>query len=451
MEIQYGTSNFDRERGNLPELPVVNMFAEDAVTEGKPVLQSRPGLANASVSMGSGPIRQLFQVDGVLSNALIGVSGSNLYTGSTLVGAINGTGPVSIDGYENLVFTTAGEDLWKYDGTTLSAVAFPDAAATIKVVVGASRAIIIEKNTQTFFWSTPLTSTIDALSFSSAENSPDRLRDMLYVSDNLILFGAETVEFWPATDNADSPFLPLKGRVFQKGIKATGCATIFSTSFAWVTEDNEICVSRPDNVVSDSGLSRRIAASTTVSLWRFWLDSIEFLAVTHDSGTEVLSAGSQSWSVFSSTGLANWKAKHYTNGYFGSSIDGQLYQWGTDHADFGGVLERNFRAWAAIESGGIVANNVNLRTNPGQTPFLVAPYDNPVIEMRTSRDGGHTWTPYRSANLGRQGKYMTTVQWRGLGMFSAPGVLVDFRLTDPVPLRVSNVLGNEPYGGNNGV
>ena len=40
MRMQFGLSAFTRSRGDLPELPVVNMFAEQAPTEeGGVVLQ----------------------------------------------------------------------------------------------------------------------------------------------------------------------------------------------------------------------------------------------------------------------------------------------------------------------------------------------------------------------------------------------------------------------------
>jgi hypothetical protein len=44
--VQYGLSAFQRGRGDLPELPVINMFAEAVPTEERGIsLQSRSGLA----------------------------------------------------------------------------------------------------------------------------------------------------------------------------------------------------------------------------------------------------------------------------------------------------------------------------------------------------------------------------------------------------------------------
>ena len=67
--------------------------------------------------------------------------------------------------------------------------------------------------------------------------------------------------------------------------------------------------------------------------------------------------------------------------------------------------------------------------------------------MRVSRDAGQTWGSWKRRGLGEQGKYRKRVQWRAVGMASRPGFLGEFRVTDPVPLRVSSALINETYGG----
>ena len=450
--MSFGIMNYERDRGNLPYMPVVNMFVEKIEIEPTGVsLQSRSGIQNSAVTMGAGPIRQLFQVDGVLNNGLFGLSDINLYNSGTLIGATDGNGAVSMDGYENNLFICAGERLWSYNGSALTATYLPTGGRALKVVVGASRAIVIEKDTQKFFFSNPLSTTIGALSFSSAENSPDRLRDAIYLGDTLILFGANTVEFWPVTQDANAPFLPLKGRVFQKGIRGTGMVAKINDTFAWVTEDNEVCLGTPDAVISEMGLSKRIADSLTVKTWTFFLDSTEMLCISLDDEDNIFNPATGSWTVFTSTGYANWLPKYYVNGYFGSGVTGQLYSWATTFSDFGGSLERRFRAWLPLNSGTTVVNNLILRCNPGHTPFLTGDYIDPIVEMRTSSDGGFTFRNWRQRNMGAQGHYFKQVFWNSLGGFSFPGALVEFRMTDPAPFRVSNVLANEPYGGLNGV
>lgn len=445
-DLFYGTSDYDRQRGNFPALPVINMFAEQVPTEQGLSLQSRPGLDNSATSMGVGPVKALFQNDGVLTGGLFGVSDTKLYEGSTNRGSINGTGPAKIAGFENLVFANAGDDIWSWDGASLAAIATPGSVDAIDICVGSSRLVFIQKDTGRFWWSDVLVSTIDPLSFATAENSPDRLKACLYIGDTLILFGSKTVEFWPITTDPDTPFQPLVGRVFQVGIRGTGCAAEFNSSFAWVTSKNQICIQDPDNVISQPDLDAKIAASTSASLWTFLLEGIEFLAIRLDTETHVFSAKANQWSQFASYGKSNFIPQCYANGYFGSAIDGHLMQFNTGHADFADVLERRFRAGASLDAGTTRINNLNMRTNPGRTPYVVGTYADPTIEMRSSKDGGAQFGEWRDKKLGMEGKYRSIVQWRSLGMFGHPGFLAEFRVTDPVPFRVSRLTINEPYG-----
>jgi hypothetical protein len=446
--VQFGLSSYERGRGDLPELPVINMFAEEAPTEDRGVvLQSRPGLSDRSADMGTGPVEALFKRDLVLDTALFGVSGGTLYSGATAIGAISGNGPVSMAGYSTNLFVTAGAGLWGYDGTTLAEISLPDSFSAVKVIVAASRAVVIRKDTGKLYWSDALEDDIESLDFTTAENQPDRALDLLFIDDILVVFGAETVEFMPNTQDDDLPFQPLEGRVIEKGIKATGCAVAIGSTFAWVTNTNQVCLGDESTIISNPGMEERIEASTECRLWTFTLGGIDFIALRIDGETHAWSIRSRLWCQFISYGQANWIPQCFAGGVFGSSIDGRTLEWGAAHEDLGGLLERRFRGGFPINSGGLSVNNTQIRVNVGQTPFLTGDYDEPTVEMRLSRDAGQTFGAWRAVGLGSQGNYRTRVQWRACGLASQPGFLPEFRMTAPVPFRVSDVLINEPWGG----
>lgn len=443
--MPFSINAFRRDRGSLPQLPVVNMFAEPAPTEETGVaLQSRPGLVDVR-TYGLSPIECLFRKDGVLGGTLFATDGLSLYSAS-VIGAVNGSGPFSMDGYASSVFVAGGADLWEYNGTTLTKVTFPDGAHVIKVLVAASRVITLRSDTQKFYWSNVLSDTIGGLSFASAESQPDQLRDALFIDDILILFGAETVEFWPSTTDAELPFQPLEGRVLERGIRATGCVSRFNSTFAWVTNTNQVCVTDTETVISDAGLEALLEASETASLWSFTLEGTEFLALRMDAATWVYSARSGNWAEFKTEGQENWIAQCFGGGVFGSAIDGRTFAWGEGHTDHGGTLERRFRAGVAINAGVLTIDNIILRGNPGHTSFLVGDYVSPAVEMRRSLDGGMTWGKWRRITLGEQGKYRQRLQWTGCGMAGHPGFLAEFRITDPVDFRASGVVYNETIG-----
>lgn len=444
--ILFGLSSYERGRGDLPELPVINMHPEAAPTEEDGVvLQSRRGLADRSEDMGAGPVRQLFKRDLVLGSALFGVSGGYLYREASSIGAIDGSGHVSIAGYADFLFAAAGRGLWGYDGTTLAPIAFPDGADVLKVIIAGSRAVCIRKDTGRYYWTEPLGETIGALSFATAENQPDRLLDLLFIDGILRLFGAETIENAPLTTDDELPFQPLPASVIERGIKATGCAAPYGNTFAWVTNLNEVCLTDENNIISNPGLQKKIAESAECSLYTFVEDGVEYLCLRIDSETHRWAGGT--WSELASYGKDNWVPQCFAGGVFGSAVDGKTLTWGDGYEDLGGVLERRFRAgfWGTI---GLIINNLVLRCNVGQTPYLSGDYTDPQVEMRISLDNGRTWGPWWGKSLGQQGNYGLGVAWRALGQLRRwKGFLAEFRVTAPIDWRVSGVLVNEPTGG----
>src|SRR5690606_7764542 len=238
-------------------------FSEVGPTEDGVILQSRPGLTSASVIMGDGPVRALYRIDGVLNNGLFGVSGSSLYHEDVEIGQVEGEGPASLAGYEDRIFVNSGGPLYTYDGTDFLTISLPENFLASKVVTGASRAIVIRKDSGRFYWSDILTSSIDDLSFATAENSPDKLKDMLFIGDTLILFGSETVEFWASSPDPDLPFQATPGRTYQTGIRDTGCATHYLDTWAWISDKNVVCVATPTQVISDPDIESRIDRKST--------------------------------------------------------------------------------------------------------------------------------------------------------------------------------------------
>lgn len=443
MKLDFALTASQRSKGDLPYLPVVNMFAEKTASEDV-VLQSRPGLATTSYTSDGVEVKAIFKKDNVLNGQLFRVcanaSGAKLYRDSTLIGTITTSIPNygTIAGYENRIFAAANDDLHSWDGTTLSTIAVPSTGSINKLVVAGNRLVVLGRNTQSFYWSDPLSTTIDALSFATAESAPDRVFDMLFVGDVLILFGAETVEFWPLTEDPDLPFQRLQGRTFSIGIKQLGAATEVGAGFAWITNRGNVCVNSPENIISDPGLEYKISQSTNNELWRFFFQGTEFLVLSMDSETWVYDFRSAAWSIFTSTAGGRWPVRCWDGGFFGA-YSGDVYQLSsTNISDFGTAFEKSFRAYGNIASGGEVVHNLSVRANPGT--------GSASIEMRISEDHGRTWTAWRAIPWSNT-EYRKPLVWRAWGMVSQPGILVDMRVTASSDFRVSGVYMNEPYGG----
>jgi hypothetical protein len=450
--IPYGVGAYRRERGSLPEFTLVNMFLEKTPSaENGVVLMSRPPL-EAYSTVGSGPIQGVFSKEGTFGGDIFTVSNGQLYRGTTLLGTVNGTGAVSFasSGFEVLV--TAGSTLYSYDGTDLQAVTLPDDFHARAVAFISGHFIAIRDGTHKFYWSAQLDGRDwDALDFASAESEPDNLLDAVEMRGNLYLMGESSIEPWYYTGALDLPFVLVQQRLFPKGTIGTGCAVEMDNALFWVASDG--IVYRTADVperLSDHGIEERISESASVSAYGFILEGHSFFCIRLDDATFAYDAATGQWSEFQSYGRSNFRAISGTSRgqtvILGDDDDGTLWTF-SDGFDEEATLVREFTAAFPLKGGTAVVDNVTVDANSGRTDLLAGQGSEPVIEMATSRSAGATWGAFRSARLGAQGEYRSRSRWNRVGMFDAPGAMFKFRVSDPVQLRVSNVLVNEPGGG----
>lgn len=450
--IAYGTSSYLR--SSFPPLTLINMFLEQAKSSEKQIaLLSRPGLVE-SYSVGAGPINGIFSKKGCFSGDIFTVSNNTLYRNASSLGAITGTGPVSIDGSDNEVVVTRGGLAYSYNGTNLASITFPDTANVRAVCFINGRFVFARDATAKFYWSDILDGrTVDALNFATAERQPDRLFDVVARGDILWLLGEATIEAWSNDgSSADIPFSRIEQVVFDDGTIATGCSVFADNTIFTIRTDGTL--SRMGQVlerISDNSVEERILASTTHRLFTFGWQGHEFVCVRLDDETLAYDCSTREFCEFQSA-QGNWFASCATmagdTAYFGNGDTEQVMVFdGWD--DLGSELERRFPAALQLDRPTPI-DSLRLWANTGETELLTGQGSDPIVEMRSSRDAGKAWGEWRSARLGAQGEYLTVPTWRRLGQFNFPGAMFEFRVTDPVGFRVSAVRANDLSGGRSG-
>lgn len=443
MRIPYGVGAYSRQRGNLPPLRLINLFVERSQTnQDQIVLQSRFGISPDG-TYGSGPVRGTLQKDGVFNGDRFVVSGDSFYRGSTLLGTINGSGPVYISASDVEVLVTAGQSLYSYNGTDFVAVSFPDGAAVAAIIHTAGYFVALRKGTGAWYFSAVLNGrSWDGLDFATAESEPDQIYDVTEIDGVLFFLGTESIEPWGATGDADLPFSLIQQRNFKQGIIGTGCVVSVDNTFFWVGRD--AIVYRNGEVpqaIADDAIVEASKASTTHRLYVLDDERHKFVCLRLDTVTYAYDVTSGQWCEFASYGRSNFRV----GPGMGDDSTGTVWAW-SDYDDNGAVLERRFMAGMELDQTAIVSN-FRVECEVGGTSFLTGQYAEPVLEMRFSDDAGRTWTDWEPESLGAQGDYRRRVEWRALGMFDSPGFLAEGRITDPVSFRLSGVGVNEYLGG----
>lgn len=451
--LAYGKGTYRRLAAGLPELRLINMFVEGAATsQDGIVLMSRPGFVQ-SFTRGAGPIRGLFYQAGTLGGAALALSGNELF-GEMLLGPVLGDGEPSFAASASEVIVTAGGPLYRTNLITMAVVAFPDDASTIATAYLGGYFIAVRADSQRFYWSALRdASSWDGLDYASAESSPDDLLDMMVIGDVLWLLGQATIEPWALTGDSLLPFSRIEGRNYQRGVLATGCCASLDNSLFWVGDDHRVYRSgaAPEGL-SDAGIEERIAASATVSAFPFEYEGHKFFCVRLDDETLAYDVATLEWCEFASFGFPNWRGRCAIalegEPLFGDSVNGTI--WRMDDKAFtdgGAILQRLFTAFQPVTDGSYPLDVIHLDADFGATPVLTGQGADPIVELRSSRDGGRTWSDWRQSNLGKQGQYRARAMWRRFGSFDAPGAIFEIRVTDPVRLRLSAVRANEIQGG----
>lgn len=452
--LAFGKGTYRRLAAGLPELRVINMFAEAAATsQDGVVMLSRPGMVAAG-DLGSGPIRGLFYQDGTLGDVLFAVSGDTLY-GLGSLGVVPGTGPVGFAASASELIVAAGAGIVRTDGGAVSAVSFPDDAGVLAVGYLGGYFVGIRAGSQRFYWSALRDATSwDGLDYASAESSPDPLLDTVITADIMWLLGGQTIEPWTLTGDSALPFSRVEGRVFQRGLLATGCADELDGALYWIGDDRRVYRSGGalPEPLSDPGIEERIASSAAVSVFSFEHEGHKFFAVRLDTETLLYDATTAEWCEFATFGKPNWRAQcavqYHGVPRLGDSLDGRLWRFDVAvYADDAVPMQKLFTAFQPVSDGSFTLDCIHLDADFGSTPALQGQGADPIAELRTSRDGGRTWSDWRQSGLGRQGQYRARAVWRRFGSFDAPGGIFELRCSDPVRFRVSAVRANEAQGG----
>lgn len=444
---------------------LVNCYAEPVRAEGRTGLAVYPMPGRRAFSTIGGTFRGMLD----FASYHVAVVDDRLYTIDS-AGAATDRG--EIEGLERCDLDFNGAQLF-IAGDIKSYTYVPSTAALAEVVdsdfLGASSCCSLNGYTITtvpgsdrFQWFDLRDATsIDGLSFATAESNGDINIAARVANKDLHLFGANTTEFFYNSGNPDQQFESKAVPPMEIGCIARDAIVLMDTGFNWVGRDGKsggIGVYRmvggyQAKKISTPAVDRYLeeypeASRSSIHAQGFQFHAHQFyclhlpgvVSLYYDQATDTwgyLKSGTYpitddpegGWDAF---GFAVNTGKRIVAG-----SDGNLYELdGTSYEENGAAMVREIitsqASFQQSDRGGIIHRigvdmevGVGLATGQGSDPKIMA---------ALSKNGGKTWRALGDRSIGAVGKYGTNVFWTRQG--AAPDLILKLRVTDPVPFNV---------------
>lgn len=357
----------------------------------------------------------------------------------------NGSAPVVMmdNGIELLIIAPDYEDqhnAWVFNSNTTVITQISDVDFDGPVNYGTYMTgffVLLKKRSNVFFCSDLRQGLVyDALDFASAESDPDNLVANATLGGVLYLFGTSTCEQWyiPGSTGSGFPFVKATAGTIQKGCTAPRSLVEFNGSLLWIgggknekpaiwaTSGGEpVKVSTPAiDVLINSGGAEKLAqayqcnwSSRGHSFITFTVPDV--CCVQYDSTTGL-------WATRESKFDGNvipWRVAGLVSAYdvqiVSDNLDGRLGIMDDEiYTEYDDNIASYFVS-PAFDNGGkpFTVNSIELMMETGTCPIGATP----EMRLSVSSDGGRTFSPEISVEMGETGDYERRLMWDMLGRY----------------------------------
>lgn len=299
-----------------------------------------------------------------------------------------------------------------------------------------------------------------ALSFATAEGSPDALLAVLNVSGQLWLFGVKTTEIWYNSGAQPYPFSRVSGGKIDVGTCAQYSPISLDNSAFWIGKDNngfgmvfKASGFTPQRISTDSieKMIQAIPDLSNLKTFSYQQEGHTFLLIT---------GGTMETTLVYDLSTNEWHERAYLNGFGNyephlasyiiyafdkhlviSRSSGDIYTMSLSLYDDNGNPISRERIFTHIidENKRFVYTNLTVGFETGVGTQTGQGVD-PKATLYISRDGCRTWTGGISLSIGAVGNYFKRVIWRRLGQSRITTFRI--KITDPVKVAISGAWFN---------
>jgi len=384
------------------------------------------------------------------------VSGTTETFSTTLIGAISGTGRVSmtdngtqlmilVPGGTGYIYTVAG-GLVEITDADFTANGNPQYAVYIDgyfvCTTDSKKFIVSALNDGTSY---------NALDFGSAEADPDDIVAPLVHRNQLFIGGSETIEAFQNIGGTDFPFQRVPGFVMDSGVAAP-LSTVNAHGTVYciggdVNESPNVIAFDGNNMVpvSDDGIDLVLQELTAEELsqvygFSYSQEGAKFVGWVLPNTCVVYEATSGKWherksQITDSLGTVNtrWRVQSLVSAYgriiVGDSQDGRIGEMSLDHySEYGTPIIRDICTLPfSNQSKPVFFPSIELTMESGVGDSTTT---TPKMTMMRSKDG-KTWTAARIREFGKEGEYTRRVVWRRNGRADRFEIF-RFQMSDPV-------------------
>lgn len=458
VAVALGINFNDRSAARTPQVLLKNLVLEKDETnlvDGKAWI-TRPGTIYFPAPPSA--FRGVFQQDGLFNGDTLVAAGAALYRLTngvfSLLGVMPGTDLVAFAASADKVMICAGQTAYIYDGTGLMPVVMPSSEAVGWIAYLAGYFLIGVESSQKIFFlvdgaSPPNPDALDY--FSSATQTGNVLRGMT-LSDQLLLFGQNVVEFWQASGDANLPYSRIVGMVYQKGIVSEFGACSQDNSIFFIGNDLVVyrCESVPVRVSSNSVEEKlRQNTATPPVCWAFNMDGHSYVVITISGyGTLVYDASTETWLPWQTGTSQFWNCQYGIQLDAGSAVGGTpgaagLYKISGAYSDDSGQpILREIMGAVPVLGAPQRCDSFSLIVDAGGGASLTNQME---IDLRFSDDQGQTYSNWISMAAGTNGQYSVQPVARMLGMMRYPMRVFHLRSSVMGPFRISLARVNEYF------
>jgi hypothetical protein len=438
------------------------MYVEQVESDRKRyVLYSMPGLRQVAV-LPSGPVRGLYEATNGRVFAVTSTTLFEVFSGFSFLsrGTIHtGTTPASFtDDGITMVFTVDGIGYgyaFATDALTTLPLTGPQTFGQVGYIDG--RIVLNEPDTRRF-WYTPILDALTwpPLNFYSAEARPDPLVTLLVDHREIWLFGSQSIEVWFSTGDALSPFARMQNVFIEQGIETPYAVEALDNVLFWL--GGSIRGEGPvwtvegysPKRVSTHALESAMAGMSTVGDCVFATarhGGHAWLVADYPSGeqTWAFDTATQAWAewprLLGDGSFSNYPSNTHCLAFgehlWGDRTTGALFLWDPDYHRYGtGTrLCRRTSPHVRNEQKRIRYSQFRVECEAGVGLDGAPPVGaDPQMMLRTSNDGGHSWSHGRWRSMGRIGARKQQVCWYNLGQHRE--LAFEVSISDPIKVAM---------------